>query len=385
MAVSPIVFRENILTVSDGLGIIGLMSKKDPKKFRLIHVDWARGLAVLLMIQTHAIDSWLAPEYRLSGFFGRSQLLGGFPAPAFLFLAGLAMALGYGKLDKADLATLPKLWLSVKRGLQVLGLAFLFRLQEFVQWTEWHQWQKIFKVDILNSIGFSLVVLGFLFWAVRSNRWRLVLLLGGAYALGVLAPMVQNSGAVKGLPWLLGEYLGRRFDYGFFPIFPWLAFAFGGAAVGLLIAEYKQDRNKSIFLNLGLAVLAWALIIGGNLWAKHMPHSAGWSFWRNSPEYTYIRIGIQVLALAGSFILCLFFKTQSFSFMRLLGRHSLLIYWVHITMVYGRPLFYLKFKLNPVQSVLGVAALTGLMMLLAWLVENWHELWRRKRAVLAKR
>ncbi|MDO9027170.1 MAG: heparan-alpha-glucosaminide N-acetyltransferase domain-containing protein, partial [bacterium] len=201
------------------------MINKDPAKFRLIHIDWARGLAVLLMIQTHAIDAWLAPQYRLSSFFGKSQLLGGFPAPAFLFLAGLAMVLGYGKLDQQQLGPLPKLWLSVKRGLQVLGLAILFRLQEFVQWTEWHQWHKIFKVDILNTIGISLMALGLLFWAVRANHWRLVLLLAMTSALAVFAPLVQGSKEIQSLPWLLGEYLGRRFDYGYFPVFPWLAFS----------------------------------------------------------------------------------------------------------------------------------------------------------------
>ncbi|MDO9391959.1 MAG: heparan-alpha-glucosaminide N-acetyltransferase domain-containing protein [bacterium] len=357
------------------------MNNKDASKFRLIHIDWARGLAVILMIQTHAIDAWLAPQYRLYAFFGKSQLLGGFPAPAFLFLAGLAMALGYGKVDNSDMTLLPKLWLSVKRGLQVLGLAVLFRLQEFVQWTEWRQWHKMFKVDILNTIGVSLMALGLLFWAVRSNRWRLVLLLAGASALAAFTPLVQNSTTVKSLPWLLGEYLGRRFDYGYFPIFPWLAFAFGGAAVGLLTAEYKQDRNKSIFLNLGLAVLAWVLIIGGNLWAKHVPHGAGWSFWRNSPEYAVIRIGIQILVLSGSFMLCLLFKPRSFSLMRLLGRHSLLVYWVHITLVYGRPLYFLKLELDPRQSLLGVALLTAAMLGLAWLAENWKGLYERTSRV----
>lgn len=361
------------------------MSKTDTGRFRLLHIDWARGLAVVLMIQTHAIDAWLAPQYRPGVFFGRSQLLGGFPAPAFLFLAGLAMGLGYGRLDKELPDGLPKLWPSVKRGLYVLGLAFLFRLQEFVQWTEWDQWIKIFKVDILNIIGISLIVLGLLFWTVRSNRLRFVLLLTGAFALATLTPLVQGSQAVQGLPWLLGEYLGRRFDYGYFPVFPWLSFALAGAAAGLLIVRYKQDRVKNIILNLLLAVLAWALIIGANLWAKNMPHGAGWNFWRNSPEYVFIRIGIQALVLSGSFMLCLLFKAQSFSFMRLLGRHSLLVYWVHITLVYGRALYFLKLKLDPWQSVAGVIVLTGLMVGLAWLMENWHELWGRLRDVLAKR
>jgi uncharacterized membrane protein len=357
------------------------MNNKDAAKFRFIHIDWARGLAVVLMIQTHAIDAWLAPAWRQTGFFGKSQLLGGFPAPAFLYLAGLAMALSYGKLDKGELDSLPKLWLSVKRGLQVLGLAILFRLQEFVQWTEWHQWQKIFKVDILNAIGISLMALGLLFWAVRSNRWRFALLLAGTASLTALTPSVQGSQWIQGLPWLAGEYLGRRFDYGYFPVFPWLAFAFGGAAVGLLTAEYKQYRNKSILLNLGLAGLAGVLIIGGNLWARHVPHSAGWSFWRNSPEYVFIRIGIQALVLSGSFVLCLFFKPQSFSLMRLLGRHSLLVYWVHITLVYGRVLYFLKVKLDPLQSLLGVVLLTLTMLGLAWLAENWKGLYERTSRV----
>ena len=347
-------------------------------------MDWARGLAVILMIQTHAIDAWLAPPFRQTGFFGKSQLLGGFPAPAFLFLAGLAMALGYGKTVSGSFGLWSKLWLSVKRGLQVLGMALLFRLQEFVQWTEWRQWQKIFKVDILNTIGLSLIILGVVFWAVRSDRWRLVLLLAGASALAVFTPLVQNSTMVQSLPWLLGEYLGRHFNYGYFPVFPWLAFAFSGAVIGLLTAEYKTDRNKNAVLNLGLAGLAWVLIIEGNLWAKNITHPAGWSFWRNSPEYTFIRIGIQILVLSGSFMLCLLFKAQSFSFMRLLGRHSLLVYWVHITMVYGRPLFFLKLKLDPLQSGLGVLALTGLMLGLAWLAENWRELWRETKSKMAK-
>jgi uncharacterized membrane protein len=52
-----------------------------------------RWLAVLLMLQGHVLDSWVRPEDRSSEWFWLSQFLGGFPAPIFLFLAGVSLAL----------------------------------------------------------------------------------------------------------------------------------------------------------------------------------------------------------------------------------------------------------------------------------------------------
>ncbi len=329
----------------------------------------------MLMIQTHAIDAWLAPAFRKTPFFGRSQLLGGFPAPAFLFLAGLSMALGYGKVDSLPAGFGSKLWRSVKRGLEVFGFALLFRLQEFIQWTAWQEWPKLFKVDILNTIGLSLIVTGTLLAAVRNGKWRYLSLALLTVFLALGAPVIQNSQNVKNLPWLLGEYLGNHFDYGYFPVFPWLGFALSGAVAGLLISAYRSDKRNTVRLHLVMAVAAWILIIGGNLAAKYLSHPAGWSFWRNSPEYFTIRVGIQLLALSSSFVLFLMFRPQSFSFMRLLGRHSLLIYWIHITLVYGRPFYFLKLRLDPVQSLAGVVLLTLAMVGLAWLAENWRVLW----------
>lgn len=60
---------------------------------RLGYVDWIRGLAVLLMFQTHAYDGWLTPTARLDPFYRWSRFAGGYPAVLFLFLAGLALAL----------------------------------------------------------------------------------------------------------------------------------------------------------------------------------------------------------------------------------------------------------------------------------------------------
>ena len=57
-----------------------------------------RGLACVLMFQTHCYDAWLSPEARKSTFFMYSQLGGTLPAPLFLFLAGISFALVTDKL-----------------------------------------------------------------------------------------------------------------------------------------------------------------------------------------------------------------------------------------------------------------------------------------------
>jgi uncharacterized membrane protein len=56
---------------------------------RLAYIDWMRGLACVLMFQTHCYDSWLSAGARQGRFFMYSQLGGTFPAPLFIFLAGI--------------------------------------------------------------------------------------------------------------------------------------------------------------------------------------------------------------------------------------------------------------------------------------------------------
>ena len=64
------------------------------KMKRLAYIDWMRGLACVLMFQTHCYDSWLSPEARKSSsLIVWSQLGGTLPAPLFVFLAGVSFAL----------------------------------------------------------------------------------------------------------------------------------------------------------------------------------------------------------------------------------------------------------------------------------------------------
>src|SRR5258708_14574394 len=64
------------------------------KPGRLAYIDWMRGLACVLMFQTHCYGSWLNPEARKTEFYRWAQAAGGLPAPLFVFFAGGVSAVG---------------------------------------------------------------------------------------------------------------------------------------------------------------------------------------------------------------------------------------------------------------------------------------------------
>src|SRR5437870_7948899 len=98
---------------------------------RLAYIDWMRGLACVLMFQTHCYDAWLSPEARRSSLFGWSRLGGTLPAPLFIFLAGVSVAQATERMRNKGVARDAIARQTVLRGAEIFGLGLLFRVQEF--------------------------------------------------------------------------------------------------------------------------------------------------------------------------------------------------------------------------------------------------------------
>src|SRR6476659_11374039 len=60
------------------------------------YLDWLRGIGVLIMIEAHTLDSWTSVAERTRASYRWAIVVGGFGAPIFLFLAGVALALAAG-------------------------------------------------------------------------------------------------------------------------------------------------------------------------------------------------------------------------------------------------------------------------------------------------
>src|ERR1043166_3125327 len=115
---------------------------------RLAYIDWMRGLACVVMFQTHCYDSWLSPEARKTTFFAWSQLGGTLPAPLFIFLAGISVALVTEKLREKGVQRREIAQQTVFRGAEVFAAGLLFRVQEFTLGYPLSPWTDLLRVDV---------------------------------------------------------------------------------------------------------------------------------------------------------------------------------------------------------------------------------------------
>ena len=122
------------------------------------YLDWLRGVAVLIMVEAHLFDAWVRVIDRSQHPYQWAMVVGGFSAPLFLFLAGVAMALGAGSRLRKGLTAPETAAIARRRGWQILGLAFLFRLQSFII-SGGPFPETLLKVDILNVMGLSMVLI----------------------------------------------------------------------------------------------------------------------------------------------------------------------------------------------------------------------------------
>src|SRR2546428_10625057 len=140
------------------------------KMKRLAYIDWMRGLACVLMFQTHCYDSWLSPEARKSSsLIIWSQLGGTLPAPLFVFLAGVSFALVTERLREKGIGRQAIAKQTILRGAEIFGMGLLFRVQEFALGYPWSPWTDLLRVDVLNILGLSMMLMGVLCWATGDG------------------------------------------------------------------------------------------------------------------------------------------------------------------------------------------------------------------------
>jgi uncharacterized membrane protein len=301
------------------------------------------------MFQTHCYDSWLSPSARQGRFFMYSQLGGTFPAPLFLFLAGISFALVTEKLWEKNLRPTQIARITIRRGAEIFGFGLLFRVQEYLIAWGWAPLSDLLRVDILNTIGLSMMLMGVLCWLALSihggTHARLALVLGStatALLIAVLTPLMWTSWTPRWLPWPVESYINGVHNLGtpqawLFPIFPWTGFAFAGLAAGFILqSQGARQRESIIFFFAGVAGV---LLVEAARWLDAQPRQlyAVYDYWHTSPNFFLTRVGMLLVILAASYSWCRWGAGQwGFSPLIQLGQASLLVYWVHIEFVYGR-------------------------------------------------
>ncbi len=300
------------------------MAQASGTAHRISAIDWLRGLAVVVMIQCHALVL-LAPALKASLFFRRLDKLDGLVAPSFLLAAGFSLALVQVRGANAG-TRLKRFWKTSRRLGEVLLVASLVNWMWFPVFRE-PLW--LLRVDILQCIGFSLLLALPVTAGLATRPWLLCLsALGlGALAFG-LAPLAEN----------LAGPLARFANHttgSVFPLLPWAGYVYLGAAAGA--AAGRWGRPATWFAGLG-AVGAAAWLAKPLFLRAYPPHD----FWVTDPANhgeRLLYVCLAALALLGleRGVKAEWRTSAPARFLETFGTSSLAAYFFHQALLFSRP------------------------------------------------
>ncbi|MGD9902702.1 MAG: heparan-alpha-glucosaminide N-acetyltransferase domain-containing protein [Vicinamibacterales bacterium] len=337
---------------------------------RRLWLDWARGLAVGLMVLAHVVDAWTRDADRDRTAFYWATFVGGLAAPAFLFLAGLGSALSGAAKRRAGMPRAAVTRALLRRGAVIFGLALLFRVQALA--LGWGHPIDVLKVDILNVMGPALMAAALLWGLADGAVGRVAVAAAATGALAMAAPLLRTAAWIDLLPDPLQWYWRPTPGHTNFTLVPWSGFVFAGLGAGAALAA-TRDAAGERRLQLVLAMLA---AFGGGVawWASFQPtiYAPGQSsFWGASPAFFFLRLALVTAILPLAWSLRHRLPAVVAAPLATLGGASLFVYWVHVELVYGGVAIPLKHRLPLEVALAATLALAGGMSRLVPWTRRW--------------
>jgi uncharacterized membrane protein len=314
------------------------------------------------MVGAHVTDAWTREADRHDDRFFATAFVNGLAAPAFLLLAGVALAMAAESrartIGPAEAAR------SVhQRGWQVFGLAFLFRVQS--QLLGWGPLVNLLKVDILNVMGLAMIAAAWIWRAATNRTLRVIGYAAATVGIAFATPIVRDAAWPGLLPGPVEWYLRPIPNRTTFTLLPWAGFLTGGALAGELLEAMRgaaeERRLQAWLFGAGLVAIA-----GGYAGSLQPSIYGNAEFWTSSPTFFFIRLGIVIMLIPMAWAVGL-----SWEPLVTLGRSSLFVYWVHVELVYGALALPLR-RLLPWEAT--VAAAVALSSALYALV-HWKNRW----------
>jgi uncharacterized membrane protein len=323
---------------------------------RLKFLDWTRGLAVATILQGHVFHSFTRTSQRNDGPYVMSQFFGGVAPAVFLVLTGITLAFLMDKKERLGLPTGARWMAALRRSGYLFSLAFLFRLQLWLFASGQNPWTDLLKVDVLNCMGLAIAIMSVMAFFTTAERVRFCAVLG--LVIAAASPVISSMNWTW-MPQYLANYFVPNLNY--FAFFPWAAFIAFGMSIGSLLRLLKHaDLNRTMQW---ACLLGLTLVLGGNYLAS-LPYSVypKADFWLDSPLLILMKLGAVLVILSLAFVWNEY-GIKGWSWIRQLGTTSLLVYWVHIELVYGR--WFAPWKENTSTPGVVMAAISLVLAMLA--------------------
>ncbi|MEO0206001.1 MAG: acyltransferase family protein [candidate division WOR-3 bacterium] len=314
------------------------------RRFRFL--DLLKAYAVIMMIQGHTLDAVLNPQAKQTGLYQFMYILRGLTAPAFLIASGCGLA--FSICRKRNLKWHEIFKQRILRIFPILIAGYFLHLPRFSLYQLLTQTSKeeiiqFFQCDILQTIGWTILVLQIILIFVKDKR---IIIPGAIISVLMIVhftPTINNSSKS---PNFFTQLLTPKFGSNF-PLFPFSSYLIFGLLFGFIFHEFNERISIK---RMNLLILFSGIIF------------FGFSFLTKIEDFNlfYLRTGLLVMLIT-LFLIFEFKKSKILDFFGAIGQESFLIYFVHIMIVYGS---VLNVK-NNFAHYFGATLNTGLSVLLA--------------------
>jgi hypothetical protein len=293
-------------------------------------------------------------------------------APLFLLMAGMTTAFQMESLERREPKALRRWLISLRRAAYILAIAFTFRFTNWLFSVPHASVAEMTKVDILNCMGVGMAVLAV--GSVFQGESRIRFAVAAGIVIAAASPLMANL-PWSGTPALLQEYLVPGPGRGRFAFFPWVSYIAFGQAIGAIVRRAPVERFERL--------MQWSTLIGLGMistgqYFSNLPYSVytNANFWTDSPALIVIRVGICLMIMAGAFLWTEYCVGSGWSWMQAMGKNSLMVYWVHVMIVYGSLVRPIKRSLSVPQATLATIIVTVMMIAMSagWLA------WKARQA-----
>lgn len=306
---------------------------------RLIFIDLMRAYAILMMLQGHTVGTILAPEYQdysnpIFFFWG---FMRGITAPVFFFSSGTIFT--YLLLRK----DLP-FWKNerVIKGLKRVGLllltGYLLRFNPYIisDWDNFDvfSFQSSFAVDTLHCIALGLFTLIFLYGMQKLIKLPVWISYPGLAAfLFFIYPQAFHTNWLEIFPLPIANYFTSNFGSNF-PLVPWMGFILFGGFYGYILSKSAGIAFNTKFSLLTIALgISLSLFSGFILGVMYNVTKLEDFLYLQYHNVQFFHLG-NVLVIVG-IVSIIANKYKIPEFLATVGKKTMMIYIVHVLVVYG--------------------------------------------------
>ena len=345
------------------------------QKKRVLAIDMARGISVLLMIPVHVMIIYSTMNTWNNTLLGKIAQVLEKGTPMFLVVMGFSFVFS-SKLSILKI---------FKRGLNILAKGYLLNILRFavpmllfggfprafiegnglIPGDSYNLLFFVFLGDILQLAGVSLIIIGVIIKFIKNKYAALILALMIVFLTGELSGYQPN---IIGLDYICDLLWGKTYHV-YFPVFPWMTFIL----IGLFFGMWYQESGDNIVVTYKRMLVSGALFmcVGVALCYYNYEYHFG-DYYHLGPGGTLALIGVNLfLVWFGHVLVTCIPHNKLYDVIYYSSKNVTTFYLIQWVLVYwGAVLFGFSAQTSQLKLLAIITGITLLTFSILWLKER---------------